>query len=142
VTYKDKIHALTDYFQDLLQLNHWDIYSRTLPSEFMPAGSDGFCKVQHSYLIATIDIAEDLDDDRLTRVVAHEMAHVLFSPMDSAAADTIGLLSEKQRPREATIYHHAAEQVTQMLSKGLSQLEGPFLALKEEPAAQEAEPCN
>jgi Zn-dependent peptidase ImmA (M78 family) len=144
VTYKDKIHALTDHFQDLFRLNHWDVYVRTLPSELMQDGADGYYHAQHSYLVAKIDIAEDLDDERLVRVVAHEMAHVLLSPLDSAVASTIQLLPEKMRERESIAYNHAEEQVIQMLSGGLSQLASIINQLKEEPTAQETteEPCN
>jgi hypothetical protein len=132
VTYKDKIHNLTDYFQSLFHLQAWDVYTRVLPAEHMPIkNSDGYYHAQHSYLTAKIDVAEDLDDERLVRVVAHEMAHVLFSPMDSAFASSLELLDEKKRERESIAFTHATEQVIQMLSKGLSQLEGPFLALKE-----------
>jgi hypothetical protein len=131
VTYEEKIDHLIELFKELFNCRHWEIYRRVLAVEFMPEGADGYCNIDYKYMTANIDIQAGLDDKRLLRVVAHEMAHVLLAPISMAGNYAIECVSENKKAHIEQLLNVAQEQVCELLSRGLMLVDEVADALKE-----------
>lgn len=132
MTYEEKVNKLIQAGIEIMSLRHWEIQFRVLHRGFMPSESDGYTVLNHSYLTASIDICEGLDDRRLTHVVLHEMVHVLLSPVDMAKSYMLAHIGGKLNLREEQQADQAQEMVCQLLARGLYSLEAIVDLLKEQ----------
>lgn len=88
-----------------------------------PLGTDecnGSVTVDATYLNATIELHEDLEDNDVARdSVYHEVLHIPHEEIDHLVAGIIGELPADVRDRYDTLYHETVERFVQRVSRSI-----------------------
>lgn len=117
-----KVDRVIAYAKKIYSLEQWHIYRRVWDDKVETPDegySDGYCRPNTKYLMATLDVAGDLDDERLVHVVMHEMAHVLLAEMAIDASKAVDALPKKERKPYRWMLDRGEERVCEMLARGV-----------------------
>lgn len=117
--YFERTEELTAKYMELFGLS-WNVYLSVKPQHKMPEGADGYIDINYPYIKAYIDIVEELDPQRLERVVSHEVAHILLAPMADVFYRVVERTPKGERKWLTELFDAAQEQVCELLSRGVT----------------------
>ncbi len=120
--YSDKVNGLVAKLKEPLGLKHWTIGVAIGRNEALGFYNDGFARTDAKYCNATLDIAPDLEADRLTHVVYHEMLHVALAEFKAPLALFAYTLSAKQKEYLDALIDYQEERLIEQVVPGLIEL--------------------
>ena len=123
VTASKRIHHVASVLRDAYGgLHDWRIwlYESDIPGHCDKA--EGFTVLEPRYRKATITIKRNLKEVREREVVAHELAHVLFSSMDQAVDRITDLMTEREKIHAGELYSDVLEPLCEKISTAFLEL--------------------
>jgi hypothetical protein len=116
--YKEQVNEIIAKLKIAFGLDRWTISVRVSRNDVIGI-NDGFATTDAKYKTAAIDIAPDLEPDRMEHVVYHEMMHVALAEFLAPIRLFAHSLPLKQKEHLDSIIDYEGERFIEQMVPGL-----------------------